>query len=201
MPEHGPLMGDAARDHTHDSFMKMSAHNNRATSDNLTESEKRCLFRPLLTPYDERVTNRSSTVRRREAMPGGVAATRRSIRRRGGFVGVATAFTLWLFGVVAGALVSGPLGGAVSFLFMVIAMPVMPIFGMPASGGSSRLYAAMAISAILWWFLGQVVAARVSHRPVVGWSEWLREFATLALGLWIGAAGGLIIGALALGAF
>jgi hypothetical protein len=194
-------MGDAARDHTHDSFISRNDHNKTAMKDNFTEREKRCLFRTWLTPYDERVTNRPSTARRREVMPGGVAATRRSIRRSGGFVGIAVAFCLWLFGVIAGALVSGPIGGALSFMFMVIAMPVMPIFGMPASGGSSRIYAAIAISAIIWWFLGQVVAARVSRRPVVGWKEWLREFSILGMGLWIGAAGGLIIGALALGAF
>ena len=134
-------------------------------------------------------------------MPGGVAASRRAVRRRGGLVGVATAFGVWLFGVIAGAIVSGPLGGALSFLFMVIALPVMPIFGMPAAGGNSRIYAAVAISAAVWWFIGQVVATRVSRRPVVGWTEWVREFAILGLGLWIGAAGGLIIGALALGAF
>ncbi len=147
------------------------------------------------------MTNRSSTTRRREAIPGGVVATRRAVRRRGGFVGVLTAFCLWLFGVVLGAIVSGPLGGALSFMFMVIALPVMPIFGMPATGGNGRLYAAIALSSVIWWFLGQVVASRVSRRPVVGWTEWVREFAILGLGLWVGAAGGLIIGALALGAF
>jgi hypothetical protein len=108
---------------------------------------------------------------------------------------------LWLFGVIAGAIVSGPLGGALSFMFMVMALPVMPLFGMPATGGGTRLYLAVAISGVLWWLLGQVVAARVSRRPVVGWTEWVREFAILGLGLWVGAAGGLIIGALALGAF
>jgi len=35
----------------------------------------------------------------------------------------------------------------------------------------------------------------------VGWREWAREFVFLGLGLWIGAAGALIIGAVALGAF
>ena len=195
------MIGNAARAHTHDSFIHRNNHSSIATKDNFTDNEKRCLFRTGLAPYDERVTNRSSTVRRREVMPGGVVATRRSIRRVGGFVGIGVAFSLWLFGVIAGAIVSGPVGGALSFMFMVIAMPVMPILGMPASGGGSRLYLAMAISATMWWFLGQVVAARVSRRPVVGWKEWLREFVILGLGLWIGAAGGLIIGAIALGAF
>jgi hypothetical protein len=35
----------------------------------------------------------------------------------------------------------------------------------------------------------------------VGWREWTREFVIIGLGLWIGAAGGLLLGALVLGAF
>ena len=54
---------------------------------------------------------------------------------------------------------------------------------------------------MVWWFLGQVVAGRVTKRPVVGWREWLREFFVVGLGLWIGAAGGLLLGVLVLGAF
>ena len=68
-----------------------------------------------------------------------------------------------------------------------------------AAGGGQRLLLAVALSAVIWWFIGQTVAARVSKRPVVGWREWAKEFAVLGLGLWIGAAGALIIGALALG--
>jgi hypothetical protein len=56
-------------------------------------------------------------------------------------------------------------------------------------------------SGVLWWLLGQVVAGRVTKRPVVGWSEWLREFFVVGLGLWIGAAGGLLLGVLVLGIF
>jgi hypothetical protein len=47
----------------------------------------------------------------------------------------------------------------------------------------------------------QVVAGRVTKRPVVGWREWLREFFVVGLGLWIGAAGGLLLGVLVLGIF
>ena len=84
---------------------------------------------------------------------------------------------------------------------MVMALPVMPILGMPAAGGTARLLVAISSSAVLWWFLGQVVAGRVTKRPVVGWREWLREFFMVGLGLWIGAAGGLLLGVLVLGAF
>jgi hypothetical protein len=115
-------------------------------------------------------------------------------------MGIAVAICLWLTGVIVGWLLSGIVGGAISFVLMVMALPVMPILGMPAVGGSTRLLWAMAISAVLWWILGQVVATRVAQRPVVGWREWLKEFVTLSLGLWIGAAMALALGALALGA-
>lgn len=150
--------------------------------------------------YDKEVPESSPSPRRREVVPGGVVATRRAIRRRGGAMSVGVAGGLWLTGVIAGAIVSGPLGGAVAFMFLVMAFPVMPLLGLPATGGSSRIYIAVAMSAVLWWFLGQIVAARVSRSPVVGWREWLREFAIMGLGLWIGAAGGLLLGAIALGA-
>lgn len=108
---------------------------------------------------------------------------------------------MWLFGVVIKALVAGPIGGALSFVLMVMALPVMPILGMPATGGTNLLLAAIAASAVVWWLLGQVVASRVTRRPVVGWHEWAREFAIIGVGLWAGAAGGLLLGALVLGAF
>jgi hypothetical protein len=108
---------------------------------------------------------------------------------------------LWLLGIVMSWLMSGPIGGSLAFVLMVMALPVMPLLGMPAAGGAARLLVAIASSAVLWWVLGQVVAGRVSKRPVVGWREWLREFVVVGLGLWIGAAGGLLLGVLLLGAF
>ena len=114
---------------------------------------------------------------------------------------IGCAVGLWLLGVVFSWIVSGPKGGSVAFVLMVMALPVMPILGMPAAGGAERLLLAVASSAVLWWFLGQVVAGRVTKRPVVGWREWLREFFVVGLGLCIGAAGGLLLGVLVLGAF
>ena len=114
---------------------------------------------------------------------------------------IGCAVGLWLLGVVFSWIVSGPKGGSVAFVLMVMALPVMPILGMPAAGGTARLLVAISSSAVLWWILGQVVAGRVTKRPVVGWREWLREFFVVGLGLWIGAAGGLLLGVLVLGAF
>ena len=115
-------------------------------------------------------------------------------------MGIGFAVALRVFGIVLGWLVPGALGGAVSFVFMVLAVPVMPILGLPAADGGHRMLVALAVSAAAWWVLGQVAAGRVARRPVVGWREWTREFVLVGLGLWIGAIGGLLIGALALGA-
>ena len=114
---------------------------------------------------------------------------------------IGVAFSLWIVGLVVAWLIDGPIGGALSFFFLVMALPVMPMLGMPAAGGGARLLLAIAASSALWWFLGQIAAGRVSRRPVVGWREWTREFAVVGLGLWLGAAGGLLLGAVILGAF
>ena len=115
-------------------------------------------------------------------------------------MGIGVALVLWLTGVVLGWIFSGVIGGGLSFIFMVMAFPVMPILGMPAAGGGTRMLVAIGASATLWWVLGQVVAARVARRPVVGWREWLKDFTTMGLGLWIGAALAMGLGALILGA-
>ena len=145
--------------------------------------------------YDDSV----SSVPSRDLLPGGIFSTRRQVRRIGGVMGIVVAMCLWLTGVIVDWLLSGLVGGAISFVLMVMALPVMPILGMPAVGGGNRLRLARALSGALWWSLGQVVATRVAQRPVVGWREWLKEFVTMSLGLWIGAALALVLGALALG--
>ena len=64
---------------------------------------------------------------------------------------IGCAVGLWLFGVVFSWFVSGPIGGSLAFVLMVMALPVMPILGMPAAGGAARLLIAIASSAVLWW--------------------------------------------------
>ena len=133
-------------------------------------------------------------------MPGGLAQSRRDVRRRGGAAGIVVAVSLWVAGLVLRVVLGGTLGGVASFIFLVMALPVMPLLGMPASGGTIRFVVSLAVSGTLWWFVGQVVAGRVTRRPVAGWREWLREFVVVSMGIWAGAAGGLVLAALALGA-
>lgn len=97
-------------------------------------------------------------------------------------------------------ILGGVLGGVTSFVCLVLAVPAMPFLGIPASGGTPRVALAVVASTGLWWFLGQVAAGRATRRPVVGWREWMREFAVLGSGVWAGAVGGIVLAALLLGA-
>ena len=171
-----------------------------ATSDACTDEPKRCPPRPNHGTYDDKVNTRTSSPSRRTVLPGGVVAIRRSIRRTGGFLGIAVAASLWVVSVVLSWVLPGPLSGSVSFLGVVVACPVMPALGMPATGGSGRMLLAVAISAGLWWLIGQLTAARVARTPVVGYREWLLSFLALGSAIWVGALLGVLLGALALGA-
>jgi hypothetical protein len=111
-----------------------------------------------------------------------------------------TCVSVWLIGMFLSLVVSGPLGGVLSFVGLVLAVPALPMFGIPAAGGTGRVLLAVAVSAIAWWFVGQIAAGRVTKKPVVGRREWFVAFLRLGAGLWIGALGGLALGALALGA-
>ena len=183
-------------------------HNSAATQALTTDGPQRfgepaCfgfLFLSLCTSYDGDVSSSPSAPRTREVLPGGVVATRRSIRRRGGITSIVFAFGLWLCGLVLSWIFSGPLGGTLSFLFTVMAVPAMPLFGIPATSGDHNVLLAIGVSAIAWWFVGQMAAGRVTKSPVVGWREWTKEFVVLGSALWLGAAGGLLLAALLLGA-
>jgi hypothetical protein len=121
------------------------------------------------------------------------------VRARGGLTGVAVSLSILVVGWLARMLIGGALGGAVSFVAMVAAFPLMPVAGIPAANGTVRVVLAAGASLLVWWFLGQMVAGRVTRRAVAGWREWTREFLVLGAGLWLGAVGSVLLAALALG--
>jgi|688.fasta_scaffold756812_2 hypothetical protein len=132
-------------------------------------------------------------------IPGGVVLTRRHVRRRGGFVGIGVALALFCAGWILKTILGGTLSNVASFVATMVAFPVMPILGIPASGGSSRILLAVVISLALWWFLGQLSSVKVSSRPVVGWREWSREFAFFAISIITGTIGAVVLAAYFLG--
>jgi hypothetical protein len=121
------------------------------------------------------------------------------VRARGGLTSVAVSLSILVVGWLARMVIGGALGGAVSFVAMVAAFPLMPVAGIPAANGTVRVVLAAGASLLVWWFLGQMVAARVTRRAVAGWREWTREFLVLGAGLWLGAVGSVLLAALALG--
>lgn len=125
--------------------------------------------------------------------------TRRDVRRRGGLVGVGVSLSFVVIGFVLHALLGGAVGGAVNFVALVAAFPLMPVLGLPAADGTIRTLVAVGASLAVWLVLGQVVAGRVTQRAVAGWREWFREFVILGSGLWLGAVGAVVLAALVLG--
>lgn len=158
----------------------------------------RCRTAACAGPYDRAVP--SDRTIPRESFPGGIVQTRRTVRRRGGLTGIAVACSFLVAGWLLRTLVGGAVGGALSFVSMVAAFPLMPIVGIPAADGTMRTVVAVTASLAVWWVLGQVVAGRVTQRAVAGWREWFREFLVMGSGLWLGAVGSVLLAALVLGA-
>jgi hypothetical protein len=94
----------------------------------------------------------------------------------------------------------GSLFGAIGFLIIVVALPTLPMFGVPAVSGTTVYLLATTTSIGLWFALGHVSAVRATRRAVSGWREWRREFRPLAIGVWLGAVIALAVAALILGA-
>lgn len=101
----------------------------------------------------------------------------------------------WLIRMIIG----GSLGGGLGFLFTVVALPMLPLLGVPATSGTTRWMIAYAVSIVMWWFLGRLASARVGSRAIVGWREWATEFAALSAGICIGSIGAVVLGAVLLG--
>lgn len=125
--------------------------------------------------------------------------TRREVRRRGGVVGVGVSLSFVVIGFLLRTVIGGAAGGALDFVFLVAAFPLMPVLGLPAADGPVRTFLAVTASLAVWLVLGQVVAGRVTQRAVAGWREWSREFVIIGSGLWLGAVGAVVIAALVLG--
>ena len=132
-------------------------------------------------------------------VPDGIIAHRTSVRNKGGLVASGLALGMALVGLVLVGL-PGSLFGAIGFLIIVVALPTLPMFGVPAVSGTTVYLLAATTSIGLWFALGHVSAVRATRRAVSGWREWRREFRPLAIGVWLGAIIALAVAALILGA-
>lgn len=107
---------------------------------------------------------------------------------------------LWLVSLVVKSVVGGAAGGATSFAIKVIAVPFMPVFGIPADTSGHRMTYAVLASALMWWLIGQTVGARVTKKVMSGWREWTREFIVMSVWICVGAILAFLLAAVMLGA-
>lgn len=112
-------------------------------------------------------------------------------------VAVATASAL--VGLALVALPSSILG-AIGFLVLVAAIPVMPMLGIPAVSSTFTYVLAVSLSLALWFAVGHVSALRATRMAVSGWPEWIREVRPFAIGIWAGAVLSLVVSTVVLGA-
>jgi len=140
--------------------------------------------------------NQNSRVRR--AVPDGIAAHRSAVRKTGGLLAVALSMIVMLIGFFL-LILPGTLTGLLGFVLTVIALPTLPLFGVPAAGGIVRYLESFVSSVILWWMIGHYAAVRAIRLPIVSWPEWRREFRPLAIGVMSGSLISLAIAAVVLG--
>jgi hypothetical protein len=133
-------------------------------------------------------------------LPHGVTSTRRSVMRKGALVGASIPAALLVLGLVARVLLGSDNGSTIAFVFALIALPALPVFGVPAETDSGRIIAAVLLSLAAWLVIGAVASMRVAKRPLVGWKEWSSQYWPIATGMVVGAVLALLLAAFMLGA-
>ncbi len=114
-------------------------------------------------------------------------------------VGLAPPAALGLLAVVLQHGSNGPVRGVSSFLFAVLAAPVLLVAGVPLShGGGVYLLSALA-SAAVWFAVGVAASVRATKRPAATWRDFWREYLWLATGVWVGVVAALVAADLVLG--
>ncbi len=133
-------------------------------------------------------------------MPDGIVANKRNLARRGGFVALALAAAVALCGGAILAVTDGAFFGVIGFMAVTFGVPLLPIVGIPARSDGVRWAIAIVGSAAMWWWIGQLSAARVRKMAVAGWSDWGKEIGLYAVAIFVGAIGAILIAAKAMGA-
>jgi hypothetical protein len=131
---------------------------------------------------------------------GGIRASRIAVRRTGPLLGLAIPAGLGALALVALAGSESTARGVTGLVLATLAAPTLPIFGLPIADGGARTWLAVGLAVVLWAGVGALAAHRATRRPVAGPAEWWREYLRLAVGIWLGALGALVLAALVLGA-
>ena len=131
-------------------------------------------------------------------VPDGIVAHRKTLRALGGFVALGVAMSVLIVGL--GLLVlPGAITGVLGFVLIVIALPALPLFGIPAAGGFINYVGGFITSAAVWWIAGHYAGLRASRLVIASWPEWRREFRPLAIGIVLGSLISLALAAVVLG--
>lgn len=91
------------------------------------------------------------------------------------------------------------LRGAVGLAAALAAAPGLVVAGAPLTTGRPAYLAAVAGSAALWLALGAIAARRATRSPAATWTDFWREFAWPAVGVWVGAGASFVVADLLLG--
>jgi hypothetical protein len=133
------------------------------------------------------------TISRRVVVPDGPRHHRRTVRRLGSIASVSSAAVIALVAAILLVGSDSAWRGVPGFVLAVVAVPTLPMTGIPVMGGAVRWLVAVITSALVWFVVGAVAARRSSRRPITGWPEWRREWLRLAVGIWAGSLVGIAI--------
>jgi hypothetical protein len=128
----------------------------------------------------------------------GIDAHRDTVRKMGGFFAIALSIAVLIVGLLL-LVLPGSITGILGFVLTVIALPTLPLFGVPATGGFVRYFLSLISSLFLWWVIGHYAARRAIQSTISSWPEWLREFRPLAIGIVLGSIISLALAAAVLG--
>lgn len=93
---------------------------------------------------------------------------------------------------------NGRLSGVIGLFGGVIAAPGLLVAGAPFGDDATYRFAVLA-SAPLWILIGIVASRRSTRSPIAVWSDFWREYTWLAVGVALGAVGGLVAASTVLG--
>ena len=116
----------------------------------------------------------------------------------GGFFAIALSIAVLIVGLLL-LVIPGSITGVPGFVLTVIALPTLPLFGVPATGGFIRYFLSLISSLFLWWVIGHYAARQAIQSTISSWPEWLREFRPLAIGIVLGSIISLALAAAVLG--
>jgi hypothetical protein len=128
----------------------------------------------------------------RVAVPGGVVAYRRDLRRRGGVYAVVCAIVVAAVGVAMIAL-PGRVTGLAGFGLVIAACPLLVAFGVPLVVNVTSVALGVTASLVLWFGVGQWAAHRATQRTVADWRDWWSVLWPLALSMVLGGAAGFVL--------